>query len=171
VVTFEGSRKNNIVWDLHGASVFVDDSAPPERRFSAVGFCRRYRNVFLIHSKNGIRWDDSASLSPVAERNNEGIFNVVQDPLTGLYHGFSMARIGEGTWQESLGYRVAEDDPWQKRLCLRTTAPTLAGPWAEAVPTIVPGPEDDAAGRRRYGKPYDIAAEVWLTAHVCSPSS
>ena len=62
-----------------------------------------------------------------------------------------MARIGEGTWQESLGYRVAEDDPWQKRLCLRTTAPTLAGPWAEAVPTIVPGPEDDAAGRRRYG--------------------
>ena len=37
MVTFEGSRNNNIVWDLHGASVFVDESAPPERRFFAAG--------------------------------------------------------------------------------------------------------------------------------------
>ena len=30
IFKFNGSGNNNIVWDLHGASVFVDDSAPPE---------------------------------------------------------------------------------------------------------------------------------------------
>lgn len=31
-VTYEGSRANNIVWDLHGASVFKDEHAAPEQR-------------------------------------------------------------------------------------------------------------------------------------------
>ena len=85
VVTFEGSKLNNIVWDFHGASVFKDDTAPPHRRYQAVGFCRRYRNVFLISSADGIQWDDSDRVAPVAERANEGCFNVIWDPVKEIY--------------------------------------------------------------------------------------
>jgi hypothetical protein len=46
------------------------------RRYKAIGFCRRYRNVFLIASADGIAWDDSKSLEPIAVRANEGPFNV-----------------------------------------------------------------------------------------------
>ena len=91
VVTYNGSPDNNIVWDLHGASVFP---APGGGGFTAVGFCRRYRDVFLISSDDGKHWDDTQSLEPVAKRNNEGCFNVVWDPMTDQYRGFALSRGG-----------------------------------------------------------------------------
>lgn len=45
-------------------------------RYTAIGFCRRYRNVFLISSADGISWDDSKTIEPIAVRANEGPFNV-----------------------------------------------------------------------------------------------
>ena len=49
IFTFNGSAGNNIVWDLHGASVFIDrEEKNPEKRYKAIGFCRRYRNIFLL---------------------------------------------------------------------------------------------------------------------------
>ena len=54
-VTYNGSLANNIVWDLHGASVFVDHRAPEAERYQAIGFCRRYRDIFLINSPC-VRW-------------------------------------------------------------------------------------------------------------------
>ena len=50
IFTFDGRADNNIVWNLHGASVFVDRDEPDPRR--------RYRNIFLLCSADGIRWDD-----------------------------------------------------------------------------------------------------------------
>ena len=48
---FNGNPNNNIVWDLHGACVFRDDDeSDPQRRYKMIGFCRRYRNVFLLMS-------------------------------------------------------------------------------------------------------------------------
>ena len=79
MVSYNDSPHNNIVWDLHGASVFPvspDHDSIGGGGFVAVGFCRRYRNVFLIRSRDGRQWDDSQDLTPVAERNNEGCFNV-----------------------------------------------------------------------------------------------
>ena len=90
VVTYNGSPDNNIVWDLHGASVFP----APGGGFTAVGFCRRYRDVFLISSEDGKQWDDTQSLEPVAKRNNEGCFNVVWDEMTDQYRGFALSRGG-----------------------------------------------------------------------------
>ena len=59
IFTFDGSPDNNIIWDLHGVSVFIDREEPnPDKRYKAIGFCRRYRNIFLITSPDGIRWDD-----------------------------------------------------------------------------------------------------------------
>ena len=77
---FNGNPNNNIVWDLHGACVFRDDDeSDPQRRYKMIGFCRRYRNIFLLMSPDGIRWDDSDFLEPIADRDNEGAFNVIYD--------------------------------------------------------------------------------------------
>ena len=80
IFTFNGDPDNNIVWDLHGASVFIDREEPdPEKRYQAIGFCRRYRGIFLLTSPDGIHWQDRHHLEPVADRTNEGAFNVTWD--------------------------------------------------------------------------------------------
>ena len=64
IFTFNGSPANNIIWDLHGASVFIDrDEEDPDKRYKAIGFCRRYRGIFLITSPDGIHWDDGKTIS------------------------------------------------------------------------------------------------------------
>ena len=83
VFTFDGDPANNIVWDLHGAAVFLDRREPdPQRRYKAIGYCRRYRGIFLLTSPDGIHWDDRHHLAPVVERANEGAFNVTWDART-----------------------------------------------------------------------------------------
>ena len=39
IFTFDGRADNNIVWDLHGASVFVDRDEPDPRRRYPISFC------------------------------------------------------------------------------------------------------------------------------------
>ena len=86
IFTFDGSPDNNIIWDLHGASVFIDREEPnSDKRYKAIGFCRRYRNIFLITSPDGIRWDDKDNIEPVALRENEGTFNVIWDPHSRIF--------------------------------------------------------------------------------------
>ena len=86
IFKFNGSGNNNIVWDLHDASVFRnEDESDPQTRYKAIGFCRRYRNIFLLTSPDGIHWDDSAHLQLVAERDNEGCFNVVYDERENIF--------------------------------------------------------------------------------------
>ena len=91
VFAFDDSPNNNIVWDLHGASVFIDNQAQePEKRYKAIGFCRRYRNIFLITSPDGIHWSDADSTHPVIERANEGPTNVVYDEKTERYLAYML---------------------------------------------------------------------------------
>ena len=69
IFTFDGKKNNNIIWDLHGASVFIDENEPDsDKRYKAIGFCRRYRNIFLITSPDGIHWNEKDNLEPVAHR-------------------------------------------------------------------------------------------------------
>eukprot|EP01047_Picozoa_sp_COSAG01_P058342 COSAG01_NODE_6863_length_3465_cov_2.172608_4_plen_320_part_01 len=138
-VTFEGSGKNNIVWDLHGASVFRDDDAPPERRYQAVGFCRRYRGVFLIYSADGIVWEDSEALQPVCVRANEGPFNVTYDAVTQSYFAFSMAR-----------YEHPSNDFKRRRYLTCTRSPHLAAEWTDFQTALEPAARDDAVAMQRY---------------------
>ena len=74
IFKFDGDGRNNIVWDFHGACMFKDENeSDPNQRYKAIGFCRRYRNIFLLTSPDGIRWDDSQWLEPVLHRLHEGM--------------------------------------------------------------------------------------------------
>ena len=137
IFTFNGSADNNIVWDLHGASVFIDrEEKDPGKRYKAIGFCRRYRNIFLITSPDGIHWDDKDYVEPVSYRNNEGRFNVTYDARGQLYRAYSMTRF---------------DDQKKRRLIAYTESPALAGPWKAAQPMLEPTSWDDEMAGRKYG--------------------
>ena len=152
VFTFNGSPDNNIIWDLHGASVFVDgEEEDPGKRYKAIGFCRRYRGIFLfvfaatagggrtcrkfkLTSPDGIHWDDSDRLEPVVRRSNEGAFNVTYDPVASLYRAYSLQRF---------------DDIHKRRVICYAESPSLAGPWKDSQPILEPTNWDDEIARRR----------------------
>ncbi len=143
IFKFNGSGNNNIVWDLHGASVFRDeDESDPQARYKAIGFCRRYRNIFLLTSPDGIHWDDSAHLQPVAERDNEGCFNVVYDERENIFRAYALMR---GT------------DKDNRRMIYYTQSPHLSGPWNPLQPMFGASPKDDVIGAEKYGA---VRAEV-----------
>jgi len=143
-VTYNDGQPNNIVWDLHGASVFYDADAA---LYTGIGFCRRYRNIFLITSPDGQHWDDTDWLEPVALRDNEGCFNVVWDPVEEHYRGFALSRGGP----EEIKIRGSSTDTtsWAKRLIFTCTAPQLAGPWTDLVPCLRATAEDDEVAQQR----------------------
>ena len=134
---FNGNPNNNIVWDLHGACVFRDDDeSDPQKRYKMIGFCRRYRNVFLLTSPDGIRWDDSDYLEPVADRDNEGAFNVIWDKQTEMFRAYGLIR---------------GDDKDARRMIAYTESPRLEGPWKPLVPMFGANDRDDEVGVERYG--------------------
>ena len=133
---FNGSKDNNIVWDLHGASVFIDKEDPDlGRRYKAIGFCRRYRNIFMLTSPDGIYWEDKDNLEPVSERANEGSFNVTFDHKAGLYRAYSLSRFG---------------DREKRRVICYTESPRLEGPWKASTPMLEPTHWDDEIAHRRH---------------------
>jgi len=136
IFEFDGSRDNNIVWDLHGASVFRDDEADPEKRYQAIGFCRRYRNVFLLTSPDGLRWSDADYLEPVVDRDNEGSFNVAFDERENVYRAYAHARDGRADARRMVWY---------------AESPALTGPWLPLRRMLAAGPRDDARGAEEYG--------------------
>ncbi len=137
IFTFNGSCDNNIIWDLQVASVFSDrEEEDPDKRYKAIGFCRRYRGIFLLTSPDGIHWDDSDHLDPVVRRSNEGTFNVTYDRAASLYRAYSIQRF---------------DDVHKRRVICYSESPSLAGPWKDSYPILEPSSWDDEIARRRYG--------------------
>jgi len=56
---FNGDANNNIMLDLHGVCVVIDDDEPdPQKRYKAIGFCRRFHDVKRIYSPDGIHWSE-----------------------------------------------------------------------------------------------------------------
>lgn len=156
IFTFDGSPDNNIVWDLHGASVFIDRSEPDAaRRYQAIGYCRRYRGIFLLTSPDGLHWDDRQHLEPVAKRTNEGAFNVTWDAREQVYRAYSIERSGD------------RDD---RRVICYAESPALAGPWQDSRPILEPTSWDDAVAWRRYGalraEYYDLSAFRYHNVHL-----
>ncbi|MCG9127462.1 hypothetical protein JT359_07680 [Candidatus Poribacteria bacterium] len=136
IFEFNGNPNNNIVWDLHGACVFRDDKESDiQKRYKMIGFCRRYRNVYLLTSPDGIRWDDSNYLEPVAERNNEGGFNVVYDKSTSLFRAYCLTR---------------DKDKDARRMIDYTESQSLEGPWKPLEPMFRATELDDEIGSSRY---------------------
>jgi len=143
IFSFDGNRENNIVWDLHGACVFKDEDAlDPEQRYKAIGFCRRYRNIFLLTSSDGIRWDDSKWLKPLLARDNEGPFNVVYDAKEGIFRAYSHGR---------------DTDKDKRRMVYYSESQCLSGTWRELTPMLHADAQDDRVGEQKYGA---IRAEI-----------
>ena len=156
IFTFDGNPDNNIVWDFHGASVFIDkQEGDPNRRYKAIGFCRRYNNVFLIASPDGIHWDDSDFLEPVFQRGNEGAFNVTWDSRIGIYRAYSIVR---------------SDDKERRRVIHYTESTSLEGPWKKSQPALDPTSWDDAMAEKKYGalrtEYYDLSAFHYNNIHL-----
>lgn len=137
IFEFNGNPNNNIVWDLHGACVFRDDDeSEPQKRYKMIGFCRRYRNVFLLTSPDGIRWDDSEYLEPVADRSNEGAFNVIYDDKCDMYRAYALIR---------------GSDKDARRMIAYTESSRLEGPWKTLEPIFGASKQDDEVGKEKYG--------------------
>jgi len=136
-MSFNGSKDNNIFWDLHGASVFIDREEPDHtKRYKAIGFCRRYRNIFLITSPDGLHWDDKDYVDPVSERGNEGSFNVTFDEREQVFRAYSIVRF---------------QDRDKRRVICYTESPSLEGPWKESTPMLEPTSWDDEMAHRKFG--------------------
>ena len=162
--TFNGDAANNIVWDLHGAAVFIDrQEADPDCRYKAIGYCRRYRGIFLLTSPDGIRWDDSRHLEPVVERANEGAFNVTWDDRDQVYRAYSIQRDASfaGRWPTPGDSR---------RIICYTESPSLEGPWKASVPILEPTSRDDAVAVGRYdalrAEFYDLSGFRYRNVHI-----
>lgn len=137
VFAFSGNPNNNIVSDFHGVSVFLDEEeANPARRYKAIGFCRRYRGVFLLTSADGIHWNEAEHLEPVANKRNEGPFNVTYDPRDRLYRAYGLCRYDDENRRRVIGYTQSE---------------SLEGPWKELQPAFEPTSWDDEIARRKSG--------------------
>ena len=135
IFEFDDDGRNNIVWDFHGACIFKDKNVlHSEQRYKAIGFCRRYRNIFLLTSVDGIEWDDSQWLQPLLHRSNEGMFNITWDSRQGLYRGYALCQYKDG--RRSIYYSESRK---------------LSGPWKELRPMLLPQRQDDEVGKRKYG--------------------
>ena len=122
---FDGSPKNNIVWDFHGASVVFDQAERnPERRFKMAGFCRRFRDIRALYSADGLSWREFAD-NPIVEREHEGSFNVVHDRATESYFASVV-----------YGYK-------EKRCVALFTSRDFHQGWSEPKMIVVPDTQDD----------------------------
>lgn len=156
IFEFNGSLDNNIVWDLHGACVFRDEEASnPDEFYKAIGFCRRYRNVFLLTSPDGIHWDDSKCLEPILDRENEGPFNVVYDEKEQVFRAYSHGR---------------DTDKDSRRMVYYTESPSLTGPWEKLKPMLRADAHDDGVGKQKYNviraEIHDMSAFRYNNMHI-----
>ena len=93
----DGGTENNIMLDLHGASVFLDEQeSDPQRRYKAIGFARRFTEIRICYSSDGIHWTEP---QPVLDRRNEGSFNACYAPGLGCYVAGSLIRSNDPRYE------------------------------------------------------------------------
>jgi len=137
IFKFNNRSDNNITWDLHGASVFRDETElDSQRRYKAIGFCRRYRNIFLLNSPDGLHWKDADQIEPVAYRQNEGCFNVTYDNVDQCYRAYALIR---------------DSDVHKRRAIAYSESSRLEGEWSDLKPMLRANAEDDQIGQTKYG--------------------
>ena len=92
-----GDTQNNIMLDFHGASVFLDEEEPvPQKRYKAIGFIRRFEEIRICHSPDGIHWSEP---QPAADRRNEGSFNACYVSGLGRYVAGSIIRSNDPRYE------------------------------------------------------------------------
>ena len=124
---FDGSRENNIVFDLHSPSVIVDQSdGDPEQRYKMLGVGGPERNYWAAHSADGLTWTDYP-VNPVIAGSDT--VTTVRDPSTGDYLAFHKRR--------------APVRGHERRVVWLATSPDFQS-WSESRLILVPDEEDDA---------------------------
>ena len=162
IFTFNGSPDNNIIWDLHGASVFVDrEEEDLDKRYKAIGFCRRYRGIFLLTSPDGIHWDDSDRLQPVVRRSNEGTFNVTWDAVDSVYRAYSIQRYDDVHKRRVICYSESPLWPVRGRIPARF--------WSRATGTMRSPIESTARCGLSFTtcRPFVITTSIWVCWVSC----
>ena len=92
-----GDTQNNIMLDFHGASIFLDREEPdPQKRYKAIGFIRRFEEIRICYSPDGIHWSEP---QPSADRRNEGSFNACYVPGLGRYVVGSIIRSNDPRYE------------------------------------------------------------------------
>lgn len=85
-----GDPNNNIVMDFHGASVILDmEEEDPQKRYKAIGFVRRFHEIRVCYSPDGIHWSEPMHAT---DRYNEGALNACYVPHLGYYVAGSIER-------------------------------------------------------------------------------
>lgn len=85
-----GDSNNNIVMDFHGATVFLDEQEPdPQKRYKAIGFIRRFHEIRVCYSADGIHWTEPVHAT---DRYNEGSLNACYVPFLDCYVAGSIER-------------------------------------------------------------------------------
>ena len=98
---FEGSKKNNIVWDgigTHCFTVFKDRNAkcPPEARYKAIsrGRPRGKRGLYIFQSPDAIHWKLMADAPVITNGYFDSQNLAFFDPHAGLYRAYHRTFIG-----------------------------------------------------------------------------
>ncbi|MDC0936364.1 hypothetical protein OAS39_08760 [Pirellulales bacterium] len=90
LVHFNGDLNNNILLDYHGASVMLDQKEPdPNKRYKAIGFIRRFHEIRISYSPDGIHWSEPQHAT---DRINEGALNACYVPFLDCYVAGSLER-------------------------------------------------------------------------------
>jgi len=83
---FDGSSKNNIVYDLHSPSVIVDAAErDPAQRYKMAGVGGPNRKYWAAYSADGLHWKDYP-VNPIIDSSDT--ITVTRDPSTGPYFAF-----------------------------------------------------------------------------------
>ncbi len=83
---FDGSTKNNIVFDLHSPSVIADESEPdPAYRYKMAGVGGPTRKYWAAYSADGLHWKDYPK-NPILDSSDT--ITATRDPSTGVYFAF-----------------------------------------------------------------------------------
>ncbi len=130
--SFQGSKENNIVFDMHSPSVLVDVRDPdPKRRFKMLGSLSG--KYYAAISADGLTWKSYPDKKPILMSSDN--ISLTQNPATGDYLAFhrqpnevrgrtvSLSRSHDfRTWSEpELVFAPdSEDDAWSKTTDERT---------------------------------------------------
>jgi len=112
---FNGDTNNNIMLDFHGVSVFLDQhEEDPSKRYKAIGFIRRFHEIRICYSPDGIHWTEPVHAT---DRYNEGALNACYVPYLNCYVAGSI----EGSTNPLYSFKNFRGDVRPKRV-----APALA---------------------------------------------
>jgi len=123
---FDGSRKNNIVFDLHSPSVIVDSAEPGAAyRYKMAGVGGPNRKYWAAYSADGLHWKDYPR-NPILDSSDT--ITVTRDPRSGRYLAFHK--------------RPAEVRGFRRRVVWLATSPDFQE-WSAPELILAPDETDD----------------------------